>query len=229
MSHSFASPRRRHALGVLVALIAVAAVALLAGGCAGSTGTPAQVPSPTAPLETIFEAPSELFADLGATLDELKRLGVDRVKVFMHWADVAPDPSSHTRPHFDDSSPAAYPAAGWRPFDAVVRAAAARGVGLDVTLLGRAPLLAVGPSVPKGTASNDLGVWEPSAKEFGRFVRAVATRYNGHYKPRGASTSLPRVAFWSIWNEPNYGQDHWPAIGWTSLVRWIAQGRSRRP
>ena len=44
-----------------------------------------------------------------------------------------------------------------------------------------------------------------SAAEFGQFVRAVATRYSGHYTPPGAPKPLPRVNFWSIWNEPNLG------------------------
>ncbi len=35
----------------------------------------------------------------------------------------------------------------------------------------------------------------------------MGTRYSGSYKPRGATTALPRVNFWSIWNEPNYGFD----------------------
>jgi hypothetical protein len=208
MSRFLTPPHRALGAGVVAALVGAAAVAVLAGGCAGdSAPATAQVPTRTAPLETIFEAQSELFANPGATLDELKRLGVDRVKVFLHWADVAPDPLSHSQPHFDASSPAAYPAAGWAPFDAAVRAAAARGVGLDLTLLAPAPLWATGPGVPKGTASGFLGAWEPSANQFGSFVRAVATRYSGHYKPPGASSPLPRVNFWSIWNEPNNGAD----------------------
>jgi len=208
MSRFLNPPRRALGAGIVAALIASAAVAVVVAGCAGSSTTQtAQAPTRTRPLETIFEAQSELFTNPGATLDELKRLGVDRVKVFLHWADVAPDPSSHTRPHFDASSPAAYPAAGWGPFDAVIRAAAARGVGLDLTLLSPAPLWATGPGVPKGTAIGFLGGWEPSANEFGSFVRAVATRYSGHYKPAGASSALPRVDFWSIWNEPNNGVD----------------------
>jgi hypothetical protein len=199
-------PRRALGVGIVAALIGGGAVAVLAGGCAGNSGTTAQVASRTAPLQTIFEAQSELFANPGATLEELKRLGVDRVKVFVPWGQLAPEPSSHTRPHFDASSPADYPAAGWAPFDAIVRAADARGVGLDLALEAPAPLWATGPGVPKGTASGFLGAWEPSPIEFGRFVRAVATRYSGHYKPVGASSPLQRVDFWSIWNEPNYGQ-----------------------
>ena len=87
------------------------------------------------------------------------------------------------------------------------RAAAARGVGLDLALLSPAPLWATGPGVPPHTTGYFAGAWEPSAEEFGPFVRAVATRYSGHYKPAGASSALPRVDFWSVWNEPNYGQD----------------------
>jgi hypothetical protein len=207
MSRFLTPPRRALGVGVLAALLAVA-VAVLAGGCGGSAATQtAQASTRTAPLQTIFEAQSELFANPGATLDELKRLGVDRVKVFMHWTDVAPDPSSHTRPHFDASSPSAYPAAGWTPFDAIVRAARARGVGIDLTLLAPAPLWSTGPGVPPGTTGSFAAAWEPSAKEFGSFVRAVASRYSGHYKPAGASSPLPPVDFWSIWNEPNSGQN----------------------
>lgn len=38
------------------------------------------------------------------------------------------------------------------------------------------------------------------------FVEAVAKRYSGSYRPSGAGSALPRLDFWSIWNEPNYGQ-----------------------
>ena len=160
----------------------------------------------TNPLQTIFEAQSELTTDPGPTLDLLKRLGVDDVKVFMPWSSLAPDPDSRTEPRFDASSPAAYSAANGAPYDAVARAAAARHVGLDLALEGPAPLWATGSGVPPGTAAGLLGTWEPSATDFGRFVTAVARRYSGHYTPPGPSSPLPRVRSWSIWNEPNYGQ-----------------------
>jgi hypothetical protein len=198
--------RRALTLGVLAAAIA-GGVALAVGGCGG--GTPkstVQMPARSAPLQTIFEAQSELFSNPGPTLDELKRLGVDDVKVFLQWSSVAPDPVSRSRPHFDASSPGAYPSGNWTSYDAIVRAAAARHIGLDLALEAPAPLWATGPGVPAGTASTFLGSWEPSPKEFGLFVSAVAERYSGHYTPAGASAPLPRVDFWSIWNEPNYGQ-----------------------
>ena len=158
-------------------------------------------------METIFEAPSELSTSPGPTLDLLKRLGVDDVKVFMSWGSMTPDSLSHTRPAgFDASNPAEYPAAAWAPFDAIVRAAAARGVGVDLALEAPAPLWATAPGVPPGTAPGFVGSWEPSAKQFGRFVKAVGRRYDGHYTPPGESAPLPPIRFWSIWNEPNYGQ-----------------------
>src|SRR5690242_11928651 len=114
MSRFLTKPRRVLGAGVLVALVGAAAVAIAVGGCAGhSTRTTAQAPTRTRPLETIFEAQTELFQSPGPTLDTLKRLGVDRVKVFLPWSYVAPDPLSHTRPHFDASSPAAYPPGNW--------------------------------------------------------------------------------------------------------------------
>ncbi|HTU84094.1 MAG TPA: hypothetical protein VMF57_00895 [Solirubrobacteraceae bacterium] len=198
--------RRALALGVLAAAIA-AGIALAVGGCAGSsTKNIAQASTRSLPFQTIFEAQSELTTDPGPTLDQLKRLGVDDVKVFMPWGSIAPDPLSRKRPQFDASSPGAYPAANWTTYDSIVRDAAARGIGLDLALEAPAPLWATGPGVPAGTASSFLGSWEPSAKQFGLFVAAVGARYSGHYKPPGASTPLPAVRFWSIWNEPNYGQ-----------------------
>jgi hypothetical protein len=206
MSRFLTPSRRALGTGILVALIGAGAVALALGGCGGHGTRPAaQTPTRTRPLETIFEAQPELFASPGPTLDTLKRLGVDRVKLFMPWSYLAPDPLSHARPHFDATSPAGYPVANWSIFDAIIRAAAARHIGLDVALEAPAPLWATGPGVPPGTAPGYLGAWQPAPSEFGSFVRAVATRYSGHYTPPGGGPPLPRVDFWSIWNEPNYG------------------------
>src|SRR5436309_3285928 len=77
----------------------------------------------------------------------------------------------------------------------------------DVDLAGRsAPRRR--PGRPSGNSNPH---WEPSPAEFGAFVRAVATRYSGSYDPvqerlaPGDPDDLPRVSFWSIWNEPDYG------------------------
>lgn len=152
----------------------------------------------------MFE-PGDLTGDPGPTLDVLRRLGVQYLRVMLRWRQVAPDASSAAPPpHFDASSPSAYPAANWAPYDAVVRGAAARHMGVLVNVTGGAPQWATGPGVPDQPMAP--GVWRPSASEFGAFVTAVGRRYSGHYTPPGAGTPLPRVSFWSLWNEPNLGE-----------------------
>jgi hypothetical protein len=198
-------PRLRLWLAVagLATLVVVAVVVFAAGS---GTAPPVQplpaiYPNRVGP-EAMFTA-GNVATDSDATLDQLKSLGVDRVHVYMHWADIAPDPTSTTRPNFDATDPAAYPASGWAPFDAVVRALSARHMGIDLDLVPPPPYWAAGRGQPRQKTFQPE--WKPSAAEFGQFVRAVGIRYNGHYAPPGASAPLPRVAFWSIWNEPNLG------------------------
>jgi hypothetical protein len=163
------------------------------------TPSPASRPS----LETIFEADAQLHSAPAATLDRLRRLGVARVKLYVPWTEVAPGPSASARPAgFDAADPAAYPAANWSYYDTVVRDATARGIGIDLTVGAPVPRWATGPGEP---SAGPPGVWKPSPAEYGRFIHALAVRYGGRYAPPGAPSPLPRVDFWAIWNEPNYG------------------------
>jgi hypothetical protein len=184
-------------------LVLVLASSLLAG-CGSSTTTPAKLPKlmRRAGPESIFSPGAELITNTAGTLDQLHGLGVARVHVYLHWSDIAPSAGSPVRPSFDATDPAAYPAAGWAPFDAIVRGVHARGMGIDLALVPPPPRWASGRGAPHPSTQLE---WRPSAPEFGQFVRAVATRYSGHYTPPGATSPLPRVAFWSIWNEPNLG------------------------
>jgi hypothetical protein len=167
-------------------------------------------------------------AQRDARLDELKALGVDIVKVRVSWRGVAPSGDSRTKPSFDATDPAAYPASAWEPYDAIVRGAAARGMGVYFQLGGSAPEWATG-------GKRNSAVNEPSAKEFQSFVQAVGTRYSGSFggsagtpgtgggtpipipkelasvigQQAGATAAqaptaaLPRVTLYSLWNEPN--------------------------
>ncbi len=179
-------------------------------GCGGSKPKP--TPSTTTvvrpKLESIFEDELLLHTNPANAFAVMRRLGVDRMRVYVGWSYVAPAAKSRKRPAgFNGADPAAYPAAAWTIYDAIVREASRQGIGIDMTVGGPAPLWAAGRGAPPHTPTTYLAAWKPSAPQFGEFVHALATRYDGHYKPPGAASPLPRVTFWSIWNEPNYGPD----------------------
>jgi hypothetical protein len=129
-----------------------------------------------------------------ATLDEMRGLGADVVKITMSWRDIA----GAGRPA-NPEDPAAYPASRWRPYDLAVVGAVARGLGVFLNISGPAPNWAV------KQRSTPAGVYRPNAAEFGRFAKAVGTRYDGSFPaPSGTvAGNLPAVRLWSVWNEPN--------------------------
>ncbi len=127
-------------------------------------------------------------------LEQLKALGVDRVKVSVVWALIAPKPKSSRRPNFDATDPNAYPAGGWARYDLLDRLAATLGIGLYFQLDPFSPKWATAGDA-KGQGSK-LGRY-PDPPEFEKFVEAVGRRYDG------SDSSLPRVNYWGVWNEPN--------------------------
>jgi hypothetical protein len=126
----------------------------------------------------------------GRTLDAIKALGGDRVRVSLQWRLVAPAPGDARKPAgFDAADPAAYPPGAWDRYDRVVRLAERRGLGVSFVVTAPAPNWATGSS--PGHPELDP-TFDPLAAEFEAFVRAAALRY-------------PGVHYWSIWNEPNDG------------------------
>jgi hypothetical protein len=150
-------------------------------------------------------------ATVTRTLSELQALGVDRLRLTILWSAIAPDPDQPIPPAgFDAARPAAYPARAWAPYDRIVTLARARGIGVDFDLTAPGPRWAMRPAAPLAAQANHF---EPSAADFGQFVLAVGRRYSGTYVVPGASSPLPRVDYWSIWNEPN--KPGWLAPQWT--------------
>jgi hypothetical protein len=158
---------------------------------------------------SVIEDDTHLQADPAGTLEQMRALGADVVRVSMPWQMIAPAPrSAHVPRNFDASDPAAYPAANWRVWDTIVTDARRDGITVDLDVMGGAPRWALGPGRPKGNRNPN---WEPSPAAYGQFVQAVAMRYSGNYDPGaqalapGDPSDLPRVSFWTIWNEPDYG------------------------
>jgi hypothetical protein len=134
---------------------------------------------------TLFQDESLIVENGGtraATLDELRGLGVDMIKVQVNWDTVAP--GTRRKPSgFDATDPAQYP--GWARYDEVLAAAKARGLMVMFALAPPAP----GWATP--TRGDRAGVKRPNAREFGRFAQAAARRY-------------PGADVWTLWNEPNH-------------------------
>ncbi len=159
-------------------LLALFAAALL--GPAAAAAAPNQL--------TTFEAPSELLDDSAReeTLDEIQALGVSHVRALVYWSDFSARENSRRKPTFDIADHTAYPAENWGRLDRLVDSLQRRGMTAQLTLTGPVPKWA--------TKRRKDKVSDPGAQLFGKWARAVATRYGD------------RIHMWSIWNEPNHPQ-----------------------
>jgi hypothetical protein len=152
------------------------------------------------------------------TLNTLRGLGVDRVRLTILWAAIAPGSASRVRPrHFDAADPGAYPPAAWGPYDRIVSLARARGIDVAFNITAPGPLWAMASPAPNLKAANH---YRPAPQEFAKFVNALGKRYSGSYVPPPASGTaagrLPRVSYWTIWNEVN--QPGWLYPQWRSAA-----------
>jgi hypothetical protein len=181
-------PRPRPLVAALIAALIATAGAIFVPAASAST---TQI--------SMFEA-GELLSNPAGGAQALRLLGVNEVRLIMFWNSLAPDSTSRTAPHFQATNPASYSASAWAPFDAAIRAATQAGIGINLDVGGRAPSWAQAKNAP----ITGQGSWYPSASAYQSFVEAVGKRYSGTYTPPGATSPLPKVTFWSIWNEPNY-------------------------
>jgi hypothetical protein len=153
-----------------------------------------------------------------ATLKRMKSLGVDYVRVSVLWEVVAEDArkGKKRKKQFKGDVPRTYPRTNWDRYDRLVRAANALRIGVYMNVTGPGPKWAH-RKAPKGEARSTKRSWMPKEKAYGKFVKAVARRYDGTYKDENDHrTILPRVAFWSLWNEPN--QAGWLTPQWKNKV-----------
>jgi hypothetical protein len=178
---------------------------------------PAKASASTGQIE-MFQDDPHLLAAPGPTLQAIRDLGAGVVRVTVDWAAIAP---ARRRAGFSAANPASYPAANWCVYDQIVADAKQDGLVIDFSVSGPAPLWAAGAGQP---VPGGYGEWKPSAADFKQFMQAVGTRYSGTYVPTqdtclpGTATALPRVSFWEIWNEPNFGMDLAPQASNGSAV-----------
>ncbi len=187
---------------------ALAAGALLAGIGVGTLPVAASANS----SQVAIIQDGSVTADPGTGVPTLRSLGASTIRIFLPWSTIAPGYTSAKKPKFDAADPGAYPAGNWASYDNAVRQAATDNMMIDLTVTGGAPVWAEGAGIPHKNLHNIAFAWKPNAADYGQFFTAVAKRYSGHYTPKGAHSPLPRVHFWAIYNEPNFGQDLGPQM-----------------
>jgi hypothetical protein len=176
---------------------------------AGLTVLPAATAAASNSQQAMFEDETQMLTNPSLTIQRLRMLGVGRIRLGVRWYQIAPKPFSSRPPNgFRGSDPAAYPSANWGIWDAIIQQATQAGIAVDLNASGGAPSWALGPGRPRG---NTNMYWDPSPSKYEAFVHALGVRYSGNYDPKlgklvpGDPNDLPRVSFWSVWNEPDYG------------------------
>ena len=74
----------------------------------------------------------------------------------------------------------------------------------------RRPALGRGSRRPANYASNPFFAWKPNASRLRPVLQGGRHALRRQATPPRASAALPRIHFWSIWNEPNFGEDLGP-------------------
>jgi len=174
---------------VLALLPAAALGAALFASPAQADPTESTIFDPTG-TSLIGKPPAQRDAELA----QIQDLGADTIRLVVNWRAFAPDAEAPGKPDFSAANPTDYPAHTFDALDGVVKAIGAHGMTVLMTPDGPAPDWA--------STGGTKGLNRPDAREFGRFVRALGERYSGKCSC-GTGSTLPRVDFWSVWNEPN--------------------------
>jgi len=175
----------------------------LGAGCGADQDRPS-----TPAVATIVQDDAELLhrtpQRIAATLDDLRALGVDWVRVTAGWSVIAPAPRAARRPAFDATDPAAYPAGAWDKLDRVYAMTRRRGLRTAIDIAFWAPRWAVGRAARNADRERDT----IAVRDYADFAAAVARRYRD------------AVAF-TVWNEPNHNA--------FLLPQWERSGDGWRP
>jgi len=192
-------------------------------------GAPAQ-----AALETLVQDDASLLhrptEQVRGSMQKLRSLGVDRVRLTANWSVLTRDPDAERKPAgFDARDPGAYVQARWLALDQAVRLAQETGLKVMIDIGFWAPHWATN-DLPGPRARTNI---DPQA--FADFAVAVARRYSGRWEPSAlvapapppspdesvldgvfgappatqapvlvSAAPLPRVDQFVLWNEPNH-------------------------
>jgi hypothetical protein len=160
----------------------LAAIVITAAAAPGAQKTQT-IKAGAGPLATsIWYLSAESGVDNQIALEHMRAAGARYVRIFFYWSAIAPS-GSEPPTGFQARDPAD-PNYNWQNNDNVIRAAADAGLEPIVLIFS-----------PPVWAQGDAG--QPSPAALADFATATAKRYGGSFE------GLPRVRYWSIWNEPN--------------------------
>ncbi|MBA2792926.1 MAG: hypothetical protein H0U32_02900 [Thermoleophilaceae bacterium] len=167
----------------LLAITLLAALAVLA--------VPSTAPASPSQL-SLIQDDRELLGlsgqDPAASMAELKRLGVDVVRTNVIFHKIYNNPRQRKKPAGFNASNPNDPRYDWGLTDRLVNLARQNGIQVLMTITGPPPHFAT--EAPRRCRAVPC-TFRPKPRDFGQFAAAAAKRYRG------------RVAYYSIWNEPN--------------------------
>ena len=163
------------------------------------------------------------------TLVTMRSLGADAVRATVLWRVVAEgadltnaeiaklkteaqrQKARRQRARFKPNDPHTYPTRNWDRYDDLVKEATKLGMRVYFTITGPGPRYGHHKAPPSQRLN--AGTFKPYPSRFRSFVEAVGKRFSGRFRDEnGIRRALPRVALWSIWNEPN--QPGWLSPQW---------------
>ena len=159
---------RRTSRGVLLLACAVALLCVWSAAAAQARG-----------LETILQDDAQLLHrpedQLRKSLEDMRRIGVDRLRVTAGWSVLTRDPDGAVKPAFDATDPSAYEQERWRNLDRIVVLAREYGFRVMIDVAFWAPKWA------SHDAPGDRGRTDVDPQAFRDFAVAVTRRYSGGY------------------------------------------------
>jgi hypothetical protein len=144
---------------------------------------------------TLLQDDRELLGQAGedpaAAMAEIRNLGVDVIRTNVIYHKIYRTPRDRRKPSGFNPRDHSSPKYDWGATDRLVDLARANGMQVFMTITGPGPIFS--SSSPSRCRRSPCS-YRPKPSEFGAFAEAVAKRYRG------------KVAYYSIWNEPNIGQ-----------------------
>lgn len=167
-------------------------LATLVFACLAAPGTAAASSSQLSLIQDDRELLGASGKDPAAVMAEAKALGVDIVRTNVIYSAVYRNPTQRTKPRDFRASDPNSPRYNWAATDRLISLAAANGIQVQLTITGPGPFFS--SSSPRRCRTGRPCTYRPRPAEFAGFAAAAVRRYSG------------RVAYYSIYNEPNLGK-----------------------